>query len=69
MSKRSDIERAERGEVFRSGSLVHSVPGEKVDPRKGTKLILTCGICRQVFTEDMAPGHLQVCQPHGAICG
>lgn len=69
MSKRADIERGKQGDVFRHGMLVHGAPGERINPDKLGSLMLTCGVCHETFSEEMAGEHLKKCQPHGAKCG
>jgi len=68
MSKKTDIERALRGEVYRHGNLVHAAPGERVPTRREDTQLLICGKCGQTFTSNMASEHLKKCQPDGAIC-
>jgi phage FluMu protein Com len=68
VSRKADIERAIRGDIFRNGHLVQIEPGEKFDATKYGDLMLKCGKCNHIFSERMAQLHLELCQPAGAHC-
>jgi hypothetical protein len=69
MSGKADQERAARGEIFRNGMKIHIAPGETLRRNLPRGMVFKCGKCGGIYSEDMEPGHLALCQPDGSICG
>ncbi len=69
MSRKTDKERAARGEIFRNGHKIRIAPGETLDHNMPRGMTYFCSKCRHVISEDMIAGHLALCQPEGTICG
>jgi bacterioferritin-associated ferredoxin len=75
MSRLKDIERAEKGILFRNGEMIvasdHRHGEAKALPKvkPAAPLMLRCGKCKNFVSESLIENHINTCQGGKAECG